>query len=743
MSSSFTPSFSDNINSLIVSNSYNVTSVTDEKIKVLQWLSPLELDSIGVWFLETTEFWKWCRVEDGSVASTLSCSGDPGSGKTHISSLVIDTLCDQLEGNDVGVACLYCDFHAQEEQVTTSMMAQILASFHQTFICIDGLDEYAVERRPELLRDSPTTCLFRAGRPHLKEEVKKHLSEPIAHLVIKPHESDIKYITMKMSEDPDPDAMDSELESEIMRSISENSSNIFLFVGETSIHWRRQKLHQKVNGLHDVYAATLDRISRQCGDKPRLSMEWPLSVSELCDALRVEIGSTDLNTKNIPPIHTLLGSCLGLVTIGKETSRVHLIHSMLQEYLQAHTSLFDHGHARIAEVWGVNMPFLIYASYHWGYHAGKQMVEPVKMCALSILQDYEKHALASLLYFSKEHGIREVVEEGSPLWECLRVYRRISGLHYAVLFGFGELVTLLMELKSTDINRQDFFGSTSVHCGDNSIFTLLLRDPNICPDISDDSGNTLLFAAAELGNEMMVDPDRKNLWGRTPLHIAASNGHTNIVKLLLSWSDVDPISKTNKGDTPLHYATSFGAKSVAKLFLNLDNFNPNIANNYGSTPLSIASEYGHIGIVEMLLAMDNMDLNPVDGDSDTPILAAALGGSEKVVQLLFDCKGINRNQVNNKGNTLLHMAVKSGDEVTVKIVLELGDPDLNARHLYGVIPLKLAAKRGHEAIVRLLKAPQTHHSGPTGAESNTSVDPEFVFLYDGIFYGCHTWCCVS
>ncbi|RPA89132.1 hypothetical protein L873DRAFT_1818920 [Choiromyces venosus 120613-1] len=45
------------------------------------------------------------------------------------------------------------------------------------------------------------------------------------------------------------------------------------------------------------------------------------------------------------------------------------------------------------------------------------------MRALSILQDYEKHASASLLYFSKEHGIREVVEEGSPLWECLRVYR--------------------------------------------------------------------------------------------------------------------------------------------------------------------------------------------------------------------------------------------------------------------------------------------------------------------------------
>ncbi|RPB05023.1 ankyrin, partial [Choiromyces venosus 120613-1] len=128
--------------------------------------------------------------------------------------------------------------------------------------------------------------------------------------------------------------------------------------------------------------------------------------------------------------------------------------------------------------------------------------------------------------------------------------------------------------------------------------------------------------------------------GRTPLHVSASNGHTNIVKLLLSRSDVDPNSKTNKGDTPLHYATSFGAKSVAKLFLNLDNFNPNIANNHGSTPLSIASEYGHIGIVEMLLATDNIDINSVDrcinDDGYTLLHMAALCGQEAVVTLLLE-----------------------------------------------------------------------------------------------------------
>ncbi|RPA91208.1 ankyrin [Choiromyces venosus 120613-1] len=122
----------------------------------------------------------------------------------------------------------------------------------------------------------------------------------------------------------------------------------------------------------------------------------------------------------------------------------------------------------------------------------------------------------------------------------------MSGLHCAVLFGLDEFVSSLMELKSTDINQQDFYGSTPlvhvVRCGSHSIFTLLLRDPHIRADIGDKNGITPLFQAAWSGNEMMlerlltmptVSPGVKDTWGRTPLDAAAKNGHANIVKLLL------------------------------------------------------------------------------------------------------------------------------------------------------------------------------------------------------------------
>ena len=110
-----------------------------------------------------------------------------------ISSLVIDTLCDQASGQNVAVACFYFDFAAQKEQSSTSMLGSLLkqavgglgkipveiarayetqktviggrgpqlsdivkmmqttSSEKPTFICIDALDECVAEHRIKLL----------------------------------------------------------------------------------------------------------------------------------------------------------------------------------------------------------------------------------------------------------------------------------------------------------------------------------------------------------------------------------------------------------------------------------------------------------------------------------------------------------------------------------------------------------------------------------------------------------------
>ncbi|KAG0634721.1 hypothetical protein HOY80DRAFT_1059276 [Tuber brumale] len=124
-------------NSFNVTNSYNTTYV-DEDPQILEWLSPLEprirhqdvrtrrLDGLGDWFLRTDEFINWRDGKDGSSTATLFCPGAPGAGKTYLSSLVIDRLCDQVVDQKIAVACFYCDFQSQKMQTPENVLGALV-----------------------------------------------------------------------------------------------------------------------------------------------------------------------------------------------------------------------------------------------------------------------------------------------------------------------------------------------------------------------------------------------------------------------------------------------------------------------------------------------------------------------------------------------------------------------------------------------------------------------------------------
>ena len=113
------------------------------------------------------------------------------------------------------------------------------------------------------------------------------------------------------------------------------------------------------SGLRGVYKATLENIKAQGDDKARLGMttlmwifySWkPLQVDEICHAAAIRVGSTDLESDDIPAISTLLGYCKGLAEIDKRTSTVRLIHYTFSEYLSAHPDLFGRAHSTMAEI---------------------------------------------------------------------------------------------------------------------------------------------------------------------------------------------------------------------------------------------------------------------------------------------------------------------------------------------------------------------------------------------------------
>ena len=115
-------------------------------------------------------------------------------------------------------------------------MLQTISSGKLTFICIDALDECGPEHRVKVLNSlhqirqkSPSTQIFMRGRPHIQDEIRRRISGRLATIRITPKRDDvIGYLRARLSEDTNPDAMDSSLEADILRKSPNDISEMYV-----------------------------------------------------------------------------------------------------------------------------------------------------------------------------------------------------------------------------------------------------------------------------------------------------------------------------------------------------------------------------------------------------------------------------------------------------------------------------------------------------------------------------------
>ena len=193
-----------------------------------------------------------------------------------VSSLVIDNLCDQVRGQNATVACFYFDFAAQTEQSPASILGSLLKQLvfalqeipeeiseayrdrknaiggqgpqisnilkmlqttsarRRAFICIDALDECAIEHQVmlldslgQLLQQSPDTRIFVTGRPHILPAIGRRLTGRVTSLSISPKRDDIvTYLRSRLAADTFPDAMDHTLEADILEKVLSDISEM-------------------------------------------------------------------------------------------------------------------------------------------------------------------------------------------------------------------------------------------------------------------------------------------------------------------------------------------------------------------------------------------------------------------------------------------------------------------------------------------------------------------------------------
>ncbi|XP_056152805.1 caskin-2-like [Lampris incognitus] len=179
-------------------------------------------------------------------------------------------------------------------------------------------------------------------------------------------------------------------------------------------------------------------------------------------------------------------------------------------------------------------------------------------------------------------------------------------LHYAAWQGKADSVLLLLRAGAS-VNTRSHDGQIPLHLsaqyGHYDVSEMLLQHQSN-PCLMNKVKKTPLDLACEFGRlkvaQLLLSSnmvatllegegrDGLDSSSTTPLHLAARNGHRDIIRLLLK-AGID-INRVTKAGTSLHEAALYGKTEVVRLLLDAG-INANMRNTYNQTALDIVNQF--------------------------------------------------------------------------------------------------------------------------------------------------------
>lgn len=310
-------------------------------------------------------------------------------------------------------------------------------------------------------------------------------------------------------------------------------------------------------------------------------------------------------------------------------------------------------------------------------------------------------------------------------------------LHFAAQQGHADLAELLLA-HNADVNAKNNDGDTPLHMaggqGYKKLAELLLAH-KAAVDAQDKEGWTPMQIAVGNGHNDVVELLRQH-GGHdsrpvgevattidTTIREANQRGNLAVLQALVKDMPYMVLTKDSDGRTPLHLAAGSGFTEVAEFWL-ANKAEVNAKDNSGKTPLHLAVFGDYKGVVELLLA-HGASVDPKDNTGMTPLHLAAYRGFSgylDVAELLL----VHKAAVNAKtkgGWTALHYAAFNGNKEMAELLLARG-ADVNARDDAGETPLYEAAKVGSKDLAKLLIA----HNADINAADNGGKTPSRVAI---------------
>jgi len=262
-------------------------------------------------------------------------------------------------------------------------------------------------------------------------------------------------------------------------------------------------------------------------------------------------------------------------------------------------------------------------------------------------------------------------------------------LHFAAQAGQTDVVEYLIT-NGDDVNAENIQGEAPLQfAADKEIMELL---------IANGAEVSTIHTAVMIGDltkvkaflEKGTDVNSKGWSGRTALHIAAREGHKEIVELLLAnGADVN-IGERYFNRIAAEFAMAKGHDEIVKLLVSK-------GSNISALHLAL---YRKDKAEARRLIEAGADVNKGIPYGTTPLHKAVSADFKDIVELLI-AKGADVNSRDNWDWTPLHSAVYGHDEI-VELLIAKG-ADVNAKDGGGRTPLWYAEEEGHTEIAELLR----------------------------------------
>ncbi|XP_046543054.1 serine/threonine-protein phosphatase 6 regulatory ankyrin repeat subunit B-like [Haliotis rubra] len=318
-------------------------------------------------------------------------------------------------------------------------------------------------------------------------------------------------------------------------------------------------------------------------------------------------------------------------------------------------------------------------------------------------------------------------------------------LHWVCRGGHAEMVKYVISLNFVDINSRGHYGRTPMMVaaanGHRRVFDLVMSKGGDASLVDKNDDNILHWVCRGGHVEMVkyvislnfVDINSRGHYGRTPMMVAAANGHRRVFDLVMSkGGDASLVDKND--DNILHWVCRGGHVEMVKYVISLNFVDINSRGHYGRTPMMVAAfkghrevfdlvmskggdaslvdknddnilhwvcRGGHVEMVKYVISLNFVDINSRGHYGRTPMMVAAFKGHREVFDLILS-EGGDASLVDKSGDNTLHFVIRGEHVEMVKYVISLNFVDINSRGHYGRTPMMVAAANGHRRVFDLV-----------------------------------------